>query len=170
VRRGALRAQCSRSCKGSLHDLGAFRGCGHLSACSGDAPAPPASTVNPQAGRRPRSFASQIQALPRQQLRRISGKSGLAEAFRYALNRWSSFCLFLEDGRVAIDNNPAERGMRPVGVGRRYWLFAGSDAGGETRAQALTLIETAKMNGLDSQADLADVLARIHDYKINPAT
>ena len=102
-----------------------------------------------------------------EQLRHISGKSDLAKAFRYALNRWPSFCLFLEDGRVAIDNNPAERGMRPVGVGRRNWLFAGSDAGGETLARALTLIETAKMNGLDPQAYLADLLARIHDHKIN---
>jgi hypothetical protein len=87
-----------------------------------------------------------------EQLNHISGKSDLAKAFRYALNRWASFCLFLEDGRVAIDNNPAERGMRPLGVGRRNWLFAGSDAGGETLARALTLIETAKMNGLDPQA------------------
>jgi transposase len=79
-----------------------------------------------------------------EQLRHIPGKSDLAKAFRYALNRWPSFCLFLEDGRVAIDNNAAERGMRPVGVGRRNWLFAGSDAGGETLARAMTIIETAK--------------------------
>ncbi len=102
-----------------------------------------------------------------QQLIRLPGKSDLAKAFRYGLNRWGSFCLFLEDGRVAIDNNAAERGMRPIGVGRRNWLFAGSDAGGETLARAMTLIETAKMNGLDPQAYLADVLDRIHDHKIN---
>lgn len=102
-----------------------------------------------------------------QQLTRLPGKSDLAKAFRYGLNRWGSFCLFLEDGRVAIDNNAAERGMRPIGVGRRNWLFAGSDAGGETLARAMTLIETAKMNGLDPQAYLADVLDRIHDHKIN---
>ena len=74
-----------------------------------------------------------------EQLKHISGKSDLAQAFRYALRRWSSFCLFLEDGRVAIDNNVAERGLRPIGVGRRNWLFAGSHAGGETMARALTL-------------------------------
>lgn len=102
-----------------------------------------------------------------QQLTRIPGKSDLAKAFRYALNRWPSFTLFLEDGRVAIDNNPAERAMRPIGVGRKNWLFAGSDTGGETLARAMTLIETAKMNGLDPQAYLADVLDRIHDHKIN---
>jgi transposase/uncharacterized protein YukE len=101
------------------------------------------------------------------QLTRIPGKSDLAKAFRYGLSRWSAFCLFLEDGRVAIDNNAAERGMRPIGVGRRNWLFAGSDTGGETLARALTVIETAKMNGLDPQAYLADVLDRIHDHRNN---
>lgn len=100
------------------------------------------------------------------QLARIPGKSDLAKAFRYGLSRWSSFTLFLEDGRVAIDNNAAERGMRPIGVGRRNWLFAGSDTGGETLARAMTVIETAKMNGLDPQAYLTDVLSRIHDHKI----
>lgn len=101
------------------------------------------------------------------QLEHISGKSDLAKAFRYALNRWPSFCLFLDDGRVAIDNNAAERAMRPIGVGRKNWLFAGSDAGGETLARAMTLIESAKMSGLEPQAYLADVLARINDH-INP--
>lgn len=101
------------------------------------------------------------------QLIRIPGKSDLAKAFRYGLSRWPSFTLFLEEGRVAIDNNAAERGMRPIGVGRRNWLFAGSDTGGETLARAMTVIETAKMNGLDPQAYLADILGRIHDHKIN---
>ena len=101
------------------------------------------------------------------QLARIPGKSNLAKAFRYALKRWPSFTLFLQDGRVAIDNNPAERAMRPIGVGRRNWLFAGSDTGGETLARAMTLIESAKMNALDPQAYLADLLDRIHDHKVS---
>lgn len=101
------------------------------------------------------------------QLKRIPGKGDLAKAIRYGLSRWPSFTLFLEDGRVAIDNNAAERGMRPIGVGRRNWLFAGSDTGGETLARAMTIIETAKMNGLDPQAYLTDILDRIHDHKIN---
>lgn len=101
------------------------------------------------------------------QLARIPGKSDLAKAFRYGLSRWSSFTLFLDDGRVAIDNNAAERGMRPIGVGRRNWLFAGLDTGGETLARAMTVIETAKMNGLNPQAYLTDILSRIHDHKIN---
>ncbi len=86
------------------------------------------------------------------QLARIPGKSDLAKAFRYGFSRWPSFTLFLNDGRVAIDNNAAERGMRPIGVGRRNWLCVGSDTGGETLARAMTVIETAKMNGLDPQA------------------
>jgi transposase len=102
-----------------------------------------------------------------QQLTRIPGKGDLAKAFRYGLSRWPSFCLFLEDGRVAIDNNAAERAMRPIGIGRKNWLFAGADSGAETLARAMTLVETAKLNGLDPQAYLADVLDRIHDHKIN---
>jgi transposase len=97
-------------------------------------------------------------------LRHISGKGDLAQAFRYALNRWPSFYLFLDDGRVAIDNNPAERAMRPIGIGRKNWLFAGNDAGGETLAKAMTLIESAKLSGLNPQTYLADVLTRIHDH------
>lgn len=101
------------------------------------------------------------------QLTRIPGKGDLAKAFRYGLSRWPSFCLFLEDGRVAMDNNAAERALRPVGIGRKNWLFAGADTGAETLARAMTIIETAKMNGVDPQAYLADVLDRIHDHKIN---
>lgn len=101
------------------------------------------------------------------QLTRIPGKGDLASALQYGLSRWSSFCLFLEDGRVAMDNNAAERPLRPIGTGRKKWLFAGADTGAETLARAMTMIETAKMNGLDPQAYLADVLDRIHDHKIN---
>lgn len=101
------------------------------------------------------------------QLRRIRGKSELAKAMRYGLSRWSSFALFLEDGRVAIDNNVAERAIRPVAIGRKNYLFAGSDAGGETLADALTLIETAKLSGINPEAYLADVLQRIAEHKIN---
>ncbi len=93
-------------------------------------------------------------------------ESDLAKAFRYGLSRWPSFCLFLEDGCVAIDNNAAERAIRPIGIGRKNWLFAGADTGAETLARAMTLIETAKLNGIDPQAYLADALDRIHDHKI----
>ena len=100
-------------------------------------------------------------------LTQLPKKSDLRTAFQYGLNRWTAFTLFLEDGRVAIDNNGAERALRPIGVGRRNWLFAGADTGGETLARAMTLIETAKMNGLDPQAYLADIFDRIHDHKNN---
>jgi len=102
-----------------------------------------------------------------QQLPRIPGKGDLARAFRYGLSRKPGFSLFLEDGRVGIDNNPAERALRPIGIGRKNWLFAGADTGAETLARAMTIIETAKMNGLDPQAYLTDILGRIHDHKIN---
>lgn len=102
-----------------------------------------------------------------QQLPRLPGKGDLAKAFRYGLGRKDGFSLFLEDGRVALDNNAAERALRPIGIGRKNWLFAGADTGAETLARAMTLIETAKMNGLDPQAYLTDILGRIHDHKIN---
>ena len=108
-----------------------------------------------------------FRAWAEQQLTRIPGKGDLARAFRYGLSRWPAFYLFLGDGRVAIDNNPAERALRPIGIGRKNWLFAGADTGAETLARAMTIIETAKMNGLDPQAYLADVLDRINDHKIN---
>lgn len=101
------------------------------------------------------------------QLALIPGKGDLAKAFRYGLSRKDAFSLFLSDGRVAIDNNPAERALRPIGIGRKNWLFAGADTGAETLARAMTIIETAKMNGLDPQVYLADILARINDHKIN---
>lgn len=101
------------------------------------------------------------------QLARIPGKGELAKAIRYALNRWKAFTLFLEDGRVAIDNNPAERAIRPVCVGRKNYLFAGSDTGGDNIADAMTLIESAKLSRLNPHDYLADVLARINEHKIN---
>lgn len=100
------------------------------------------------------------------QLLRLPGKGDLAKAMRYALNRWHAFTLFLEDGRVAIDNNAAERALKPVVLGRKNFLFAGSNAGGEIVADAMTIIETAKLSGLNPQDYLADVLARINDHII----
>ena len=83
---------------------------------------------------------------------------------RYALGRWASFTLFLDDARVAIDNNAAERAIRPISIGRKNFLFAGADAGGEILADAMTIIETAKLSGLNPEAYLADILARIRDH------
>ena len=98
---------------------------------------------------------------------RLSGKSTLAQAIRYALSRWKALCRFLDDGTIEIDNNAAERAIRPVALGRKNWLFAGSDRGGERAASILSLIETAKLNGLDPESYLRDVLTLIADHPIN---
>ena len=101
------------------------------------------------------------------QLPKISGKSDLAKAIRYGLSRWHAFTLFLAEPTVAIDNNAAERAIRPLTIGRRNWLFAGSHAGGENLADILSLIESAKFAGHNPEAYLTDILAQINDHKIN---
>jgi transposase len=100
-------------------------------------------------------------------LARISGKSELARAIRYALSRWEALVRYADDGRVEIDNNTAERAIRPLALGRKNWLFAGSHAGGKRAAVLYTLIETAKLNDLDPEAYLRSVLTRIADHPIN---
>src|SRR5690606_20015346 len=97
----------------------------------------------------------------------ISGKSPLAMAIRYALTRMKRLRPYLDNGILELDNNTAERAMRSVAIGRKNYLFVGSQTGGRAAAIAYTLIETAKLNGIDPQAWLADTLARIPDYKIN---
>ncbi len=101
------------------------------------------------------------------QLHDISGKSPLAAAIRYALTRMARLRPYLDHGILEIDNNTAERAMRPVALGRKNYLFVGSQTGGKSAAIAYTLLETAKLNGVDPQAWLADTLARIADHKIN---
>jgi transposase len=96
-----------------------------------------------------------------QQLARISGKSELAEAMRYALRHWAGLCVFLDDGRVEIDDNVVERSIRPVALGRKNALFAGSDGGAEHWAIAMTLIATAKLNEVEPFAWLRDGLERV---------
>jgi transposase len=99
-------------------------------------------------------------------LPRLSGKSDLAGAIRYSLSRWDALSLVLRDGRVCLDNNAAERAMRPIPLGRKNWLFAGSDAGGERAAAVYSLTETAKLNGLDPEHYLRQVLERIADHPV----
>jgi transposase len=91
----------------------------------------------------------------------VSQKSGLAEAIRYALSHWEGLTRFLSDGRIEIDSNTVERTMRPIGLGRRNYLFAGSDEGGRTWAIIASLINSAKLIGIDPQEYLTDVLKRI---------
>jgi hypothetical protein len=99
-------------------------------------------------------------------LGRISGKSSLAGAIRYTLSRWQALTLVLRDGRTCLDNNAAERSMRPICLGRKNWLFAGSNAGGERAAAAYSLIETAKLNERDPEDYLRQVLSRIADHPV----
>lgn len=95
---------------------------------------------------------------------RLSRHAATAKAIDYLLKRWPAFTRFLEDGRICLSNNAAERSLSGIAIGRKAWLFAGSDRGGERAAAIFTLIETAKLNGIDPQAWLADVLARINDH------
>ena len=81
--------------------------------------------------------------------------------------RWTEFTRFLEDGRVCLSNNAAERALRGIALGRKSWLFAGSDGGGQRAAAMYSLIVTAKLNGVDPQAWLADVLGRIAEHPIS---
>ena len=95
------------------------------------------------------------------QLGRLSRNHDLAKAINYMLRRWEAFTRFLGDGRICITNNAAERALRGVALGRKSWLFCGSDRGGQRAAIMYSLIVTAKLNDVDPQAWLADVLARI---------
>jgi len=100
-------------------------------------------------------------------LTQISGRSELAKAIRYARSRWTALTRYLDDGTLEISNNAAERAIRPLALGRKNYLFAGSDAGGARAAAAYTLVETAKLNGLDPEAYLRAVIGRIADHPIN---
>jgi transposase len=97
----------------------------------------------------------------------LSKKSELAGAIKYALSRWAALTRYRDDGRLEIDNNAAERSLRACALGRKNWLFAGSDAGGERAAAIYTLLGTAKLNGLDPEAYLRHVLERIAEHPIN---
>ncbi len=98
------------------------------------------------------------------QLAKLSRNHDLAKAINYMLRRWPAFTRFLDDGRVCLSNNAAERALRCVPLGRKAWLFCGSDRGGDRAAVLYTLIQTAKLNDVDPQAWVADVLARIADH------
>ena len=121
-------------------------------------------------------FASQGNAIAEEAIRRIAelyavekearGKSPLAQAIRYALGRMLKARPYLENGHLELDNNTAERAVKPVAIGRKNWMFAGSQGGGKAMAIAFTLIETAKLNNVDPQAWLTWVLAQIADHKI----
>ena len=103
----------------------------------------------------------------REQRPKLSRGNDLAKAMDYMLKRWPAFTRFLDDGRICLSNNAAERALRGIALGRKSWLFAGSDRGGQRAAAMYSLIVTAKLNNVDPQAWLADVLARIADHPVH---
>ena len=113
---------------------------------------------------RSRPLSVELEAFMREQRAKLSAKNETAKAIHYSLKRWSALTRFLDDGRLCMSNNAAERALRTVAVGRNNWTFAGSDEGGRRAAAIYTLIETAKLNDVDPQAWLADVMARLQDH------
>src|SRR6202041_2191390 len=106
-------------------------------------------------------LVEELQLYMREQRAKLARGHDLAKAIDYITKRWDAFTLFLDDGRVCLSNNAAERALRGIALGRKSWPFCGSDRGGRRAAAMYSLIVTAKMNGIDPQAWLADVLARI---------
>lgn len=100
-------------------------------------------------------------------MQHLSPKSETTGAIRYSLSRWRALTRYIDDGRLEIDNNGAERALRVVALGRKNYLFAGSDTGGERAAAIYSLIGLAKLNGLDPEHYLRTVLARIADHPVN---
>ena len=100
-------------------------------------------------------------------LSKLSRKSDTTAAIRYALGLWPALTRYCDDGRLEIDNNAAERALRVVALGRKNYLFAGSDLGGERAACMYSLIGSAKLNGIDPEAYLREVLTRIADHPMN---
>ena len=113
---------------------------------------------------RSRPFVTALESWLREQRAKVSKNSETGKAIDYSLKRWAALTRFLDDGRLCMSNNAAERELRAIAVGRRNWTFAGSDEGGRRAAAIYTLIATAKLNDVDPQAWLADVLARMPDY------
>jgi transposase len=114
--------------------------------------------------RHSKPIAAALAAWAEATVRTLSRKSELAKAFRYMRARWPALVRCFDDGRLALDNNPAERALRCVAIGRKNYLFAGSDAGGHRAAAMYSLIESAKLNGLNPHLYIADLLARIADH------
>jgi transposase len=111
-----------------------------------------------------RSLVEDLEAWMREQRAKLSRGNDIAKAMDYMLKRWNAFTRFLEDGRIDLSNNAAERALRGIAMGRKSWLFAGSDRGGRRAAAMYSLIVTCKLNDVDPQAWLADVLARIAEH------
>src|SRR6516164_8381677 len=116
---------------------------------------------------RVKPLVGQFETWMRRERARLSRHADIARAMDYMLKRWPAFTRFLDDGRICLSNNAAERALRGIALGRRAWLFAGSDRGGERAAAMYTLITTAKLNGVDPRLWLADVLRRTADHPVS---
>lgn len=116
---------------------------------------------------RSRPLLEAMQAWLKATMSKLSRKSELAKAIHYALERWTALIVFVDDGRTEMDNNAAERALRTVAIGRKNYLFAGSDAGGERAAAIYSLLGSAKLNGIDPESYMAAVLHCIADHPIN---
>lgn len=112
-------------------------------------------------------LVAELQVYMQEQRAKLSRAHDLAKAIDYILKRWNAFTLFLSDGRVCLSNNAAERALHGIALGRKSWMFCGSDRGGQRAAAMYSLIITAKMNGIDPQAWLADVLARLATHPMH---
>ncbi len=113
---------------------------------------------------RSKPLANALESWLKAERKKLSSKAPVAKAIDYSLKRWPAFTRFLDDGRICMSNNAAERAVRGIAVGRKNWTFCGSDSGGRRAAAMYTLIETCKLNDVDPRAWLADVLARIADH------
>jgi hypothetical protein len=109
---------------------------------------------------------AELHAWMEKTLRSLSPKSETAEAIRYALSRWRALTRYVDDGCIEIDNSAAERALRAVALGRKNYLFCGSDGGGESAAAIYTLLGTARLNGVDPERWLREVLTRVADHSL----
>jgi hypothetical protein len=159
-----LRYSCRQQCADRRRDAATDRSIVRHRACRHGTVARTATAASTKLGT---PLIDDLAAFLDASLATISGRSDLAKAIRYARSRWTALTRYLDDGTLEISNNAAERAIRPLVVGRKNYLFAGSDAGGARAAAAYTLIETAKLNGLDPEAYLHEVLGRLADHPIN---
>ena len=113
---------------------------------------------------RSKPLVDDLEAWLREQRTKLSSTNPMAKAIDYTLKRWGAFTRFLDDGRIFLTNNAAERAVRGIAVGQRNWTFCGYDSGGHRAAAIYSLMETCRLNDVDARAWLADVLAHIADH------